>query len=293
MDGHQLGVAAIDAVSVNRIAPAEIVAAGQALGTLAAAHARRKQHAPARFHALAQLTHRHHFAGDIGAQHVRHGELQPRNSGAHEKIQVIERAGAHAQQNLVGFDRRLGSVFVYQRVRPAVLVNASDFHRYDYNGLSFPPFPVTSEVSKEIAIVKFCVLSSGSSGNAAFLATDTTRLLIDAGLSLRDLARRLASIGERPETIDAILITHEHCDHISGLVRMARRLGVRVYLTRLTAPLIDWENAWKDTPPRIELFQAGASFSIGDIAIDSFTIPTTPPIPWAIACAPMASRSAW
>src|SRR5579862_1938278 len=137
----------------------------------------------------------------------------------------------------------------------------------------FPDFLLQVEFRRRLAIVKFCVLSSGSSGNAAFLATDTTRLLIDAGLSLRDLARRLASIGERPEEIDAILITHEHCDHISGLVRMARRLGVRVYLTRLTAPLIDWENAWKDSPPRIELFQAGASFSIGDIEIDSFTIP--------------------
>lgn len=135
--------------------------------------------------------------------------------------------------------------------------------------MSFPSFPVTSEVSKELAIVKFCVLSSGSSGNSALISAGNTRLLVDAGLSLRDLTRRLALIGERPEAIDAILVTHEHSDHVSGLARMARRLKAAMYLTRLTAPVIDWETA----TPRLELFQAGSSFSIGDIAVESFTIP--------------------
>ena len=123
--------------------------------------------------------------------------------------------------------------------------------------------------SKENRIVKFCVLASGSSGNCALLATDRTRILIDAGLRFKELAKRLASIGEQPDRIDAVLVTHEHCDHISGLPRIAKKTSAAIYLTHHTAPLIDWENA----TPRLERFQAGARLSIGDIEIDSFTIP--------------------
>jgi phosphoribosyl 1,2-cyclic phosphodiesterase len=112
------------------------------------------------------------------------------------------------------------------------------------------------------------VLASGSSGNCALLATGRTRILVDAGLSLRSLARRLESIGE-PAAIHAILVTHEHSDHISGLARLARRLRIPVYISRLTAPRIEWET---DAPP-LECFQAGASFTVGDIEVDSFSIP--------------------
>lgn len=113
------------------------------------------------------------------------------------------------------------------------------------------------------------MLASGSSGNSALVATNRTRLLIDAGLSLRELARRLASIDELPEKIDAVLITHEHSDHVSGLCRLARKFKIPIYVTRLTAPEIDWEACG----PHLETFQAGASFMVGDIAVDSFTIP--------------------
>ncbi|WP_180541327.1 MBL fold metallo-hydrolase [Nevskia soli] len=120
-------------------------------------------------------------------------------------------------------------------------------------------------------MVKFCVLSSGSTGNAALLATSHTRILIDAGLSLRELSKRLASIGESCEQLDAILLTHEHSDHISGLLRLLRKrkFTIPVYSTRLTAPEIDWEEA----EPRLQCFQAGMSFTIGDIAVQSFSIP--------------------
>ena len=113
------------------------------------------------------------------------------------------------------------------------------------------------------------MLASGSSGNCSFISTGNTRLLIDAGLSFRELRRRLELIGESPHSIDAVLVTHEHCDHISGLSRLTKRVGVPIFITRLTAPRIEWENC----APRLETFQAGASLSIGDIAIDSFTIP--------------------
>ena len=121
-------------------------------------------------------------------------------------------------------------------------------------------------------IVKFCVLASGSSGNAALLATESTRILVDAGLSMRELRKRLAAIGETLEAIDAIVITHEHTDHVSGLAVLARNKGVRavIYMTRLTAPAIDWGAT---APTRLESFQAGAAFQIGDIEVQSFGIP--------------------
>lgn len=122
---------------------------------------------------------------------------------------------------------------------------------------------------KETIIVKFCVLASGSSGNSALIATERTRVLVDAGLSMRELCKRLVSAGEQAERLSAILITHEHSDHIAGLPVLARRLRVPVYVTRLTAPAIDWN----DHAPPLELFQAGWRFRIGDIEVDSFTIP--------------------
>jgi phosphoribosyl 1,2-cyclic phosphodiesterase len=118
---------------------------------------------------------------------------------------------------------------------------------------------------------KFCVLASGSSGNSSLVATSRTRLLIDAGLGVRDLIQRLASAGETLDRLDAILITHEHSDHVSGLCRLLRKAKrkIPVFVTMRTAPVLDWENC----EPAVERFQAGSSFTIGDIAVDSFTIP--------------------
>jgi len=117
--------------------------------------------------------------------------------------------------------------------------------------------------------VKFCVLSSGSTANSAFISAGRTRLLIDAGLSRREVLSRLAAIGERAETLDAVLITHEHTDHIGGLAVLARRLDLPVYMTHRTAPAVTWE----DYTPKLHTFQAGTRLSIGDFEIDTFTIP--------------------
>ena len=101
------------------------------------------------------------------------------------------------------------------------------------------------------------------------MATERTRLLVDAGLSRKETFERLAMAGATPESLTAILVTHEHSDHIAGLQTIARKLDIPVYVSRLTAPAILWEQY----TPRLELFQAGASFSIGDIDVTSFTIP--------------------
>ncbi len=113
------------------------------------------------------------------------------------------------------------------------------------------------------------MLASSSSGNSTFIGTGRTRVLVDVGLSKRDVVARLAAIGEAAESLDAILISHEHSDHVSGLVALARQLNVPVYITRLTAPSIPWG----EYTPKLDCFQAGTSFTVGDIEIDSFTVP--------------------
>ncbi len=83
-------------------------------------------------------------------------------------------------------------------------------------------------------MVRFTVLSSGSKGNATVVCGGGTRILVDAGLSCREIFRRMKLAGEDPAALDAILITHEHVDHISGLAVTARKLGIPVYFTEAT-----------------------------------------------------------
>jgi phosphoribosyl 1,2-cyclic phosphodiesterase len=118
-------------------------------------------------------------------------------------------------------------------------------------------------------ILKICVLATGSTGNSTFIRTDRTRILIDAGLSKRELTRRLSEVDESAEQLDAILVTHEHSDHVCGLVALARTAKCPVFITNRTALGVDWGTF--QAP--LEHFQAGSQFTIGDLTIDSFTIP--------------------
>jgi phosphoribosyl 1,2-cyclic phosphodiesterase len=83
-------------------------------------------------------------------------------------------------------------------------------------------------------IMRMTVLASGSKGNSAVIASSRTSVLVDAGLSCRELLRRMALAGEDPTKLDAILITHEHQDHIAGLAVLARRLKIPVFFTEPT-----------------------------------------------------------
>lgn len=78
------------------------------------------------------------------------------------------------------------------------------------------------------------MLASGSRGNSAVISSTRTRILLDAGLSCRELCARMQQAGEDPSTLDAILITHEHQDHVQGLSVVARKLGIPVYFTEAT-----------------------------------------------------------
>ena len=82
--------------------------------------------------------------------------------------------------------------------------------------------------------MRLTVLASGSKGNSAVVATDRTRILVDAGLSCRELLKRMHAVGEDPAQLSAILITHEHQDHVAGLGVLARRLRIPVFFTEPT-----------------------------------------------------------
>jgi phosphoribosyl 1,2-cyclic phosphodiesterase len=83
-------------------------------------------------------------------------------------------------------------------------------------------------------MVRMTVLASGSKGNSTIVSSSRTRILLDAGLSCRELFKRMKSVNEDPDTLDAILVTHEHQDHVQGLSVTARRLGIPVYFTEAT-----------------------------------------------------------
>jgi phosphoribosyl 1,2-cyclic phosphodiesterase len=114
------------------------------------------------------------------------------------------------------------------------------------------------------------ILGSGSSGNCAFVETPRLRLLVDAGFSGRQIATRLASIGRKLEEINAILLTHEHHDHTQGLPVLCKRYEIPVYANRLTAEAVQEEmpelKQWR-------VFQTGHAFELGDLLIESFTVP--------------------
>src|SRR6185295_8795349 len=90
-----------------------------------------------------------------------------------------------------------------------------------------------------MALARMTILGSGSNGNCAYLETEETRLLIDAGLSGRQIRQRLLSIGRTPESLQGIILTHEHSDHVQGLTGLAGKLQIPVYCNRLTQEAIE------------------------------------------------------
>jgi phosphoribosyl 1,2-cyclic phosphodiesterase len=116
------------------------------------------------------------------------------------------------------------------------------------------------------------VLGSGSRGNATFIKTDSVRILIDAGLSHKELGKRLESIGEDPDGIDAVLVTHEHNDHGSGLRTMLKELCIRAYLTAGTLQGLQPET-FEMNGSEVVRICAGMSFTVGDAEITPFAVP--------------------
>ena len=115
----------------------------------------------------------------------------------------------------------------------------------------------------------FCPLASGSKGNCLFLGTDDTKVLIDAGLSAKAIVARLQDINVSIEDIDAILITHEHIDHIRGLQVLAGKYEIPVFTNSETAKAI---YSVCRQPLKFKIFSTGEMFEYGGIEIHPFSI---------------------
>jgi phosphoribosyl 1,2-cyclic phosphodiesterase len=125
--------------------------------------------------------------------------------------------------------------------------------------------------------VSVAVLASGSRGNSTVISSARTRILLDAGISCRETFKRMKAVGEEPRSLSAILITHEHSDHVFGLRILARKLNVPVFMTGATHQ--QWAKATRDEAgelpklEKLETFSSGRTFQVGDIAVTPFTIP--------------------
>lgn len=118
--------------------------------------------------------------------------------------------------------------------------------------------------------MRFSVLASGSTGNALYLETDEVRLLVDAGVSGRQLEQLLAAYHVSPGQLDAIVVSHEHIDHVKGIGVLARRYRLPIYANAAT---------WQAMPSQVgeipeelrRFFDTGKTFCIGDVEIESFS----------------------
>lgn len=119
--------------------------------------------------------------------------------------------------------------------------------------------------------IHFCSLASGSSGNSQFIASDTTRLLLDAGLSGKYIINSLEHIGESLKDINALLITHEHSDHIKGAGVIYRKIRQPIYATAATWAVLQAKIGEID-PEHIRVIKSGEMFSIGDITVKPIEI---------------------
>ena len=121
--------------------------------------------------------------------------------------------------------------------------------------------------------MKLCSIASGSSGNCIFLGTDHTSVLIDAGISGKRIEAGLRSIDRKMEEIDAILVTHEHSDHIKGLGILARRYGVPIYLTEGSErEILRMTSVGKIPEGLTRRVKADTAFQVGDLTVKPFRI---------------------
>ncbi len=118
--------------------------------------------------------------------------------------------------------------------------------------------------------MRFCILGSGSSGNAAFLQTDEARILIDAGFSARRLGELLAGIGESLDRLDAIFLTHEHGDHTAALSGLKKFPQLKVFANAATAGSLSRS---LERPIAWQVFETGSRFRFRDLTVDTFPVP--------------------
>lgn len=120
--------------------------------------------------------------------------------------------------------------------------------------------------------LRFCALYSGSSGNALYIGTPKTNVLVDAGLPGSRIQSSLSRIGVDPQDLDAVLITHEHSDHIRGAGVLSRRFDLPVYATEQTWCAMD-RSVGKIAPKNRRIFKKNMDFYIKDLNIQPYTLP--------------------
>ena len=119
-------------------------------------------------------------------------------------------------------------------------------------------------------MIRFASLGSGSEGNALVVEAGRSRLLLDCGFSATETERRLARLGLEPAGLDAILVTHEHDDHIGGVGRFARKFDIPVYLSYGTYAAV---SATRSELTAVEIIDSHSPFAIGDIAVFPYPVP--------------------
>src|SRR5947209_13087258 len=117
------------------------------------------------------------------------------------------------------------------------------------------------------------MLGSGSAGNSALVATDHCRILVDGGLSARQIVVRLEQCGITPAHLDGVLLTHEHGDHVCGLEVLCRKFHIPIYCNALTAEAIRYGCDSLGAHRNWRLFRTGSDFTICDITVQTFPVP--------------------
>ena len=121
-------------------------------------------------------------------------------------------------------------------------------------------------------MLNFCSLYSGSSGNSLFVETQNTKLLIDAGVSSKKIEKALEDLEIEPSSLDGILITHEHSDHVQGLGTFSKKFDLPVFVNQETLDAMPKQKD-KISSNNIKTFKIADKFSIGDLDIKPFSIP--------------------
>jgi len=116
--------------------------------------------------------------------------------------------------------------------------------------------------------MRFSVLASGSGGNTCYIETDNSRVLIDAGLSCRELVRRLEILGVKPDRLNGLIITHEHADHVKSTGPISRRFNIPVYINDSTMQKV--RTGIGKIHDHVS-FDTGHTIKINDIMIETFT----------------------
>lgn len=125
--------------------------------------------------------------------------------------------------------------------------------------------------------VRMTVLASGSRGNCTVVSSGEASILVDAGISCRETLKRMRAAGEDAHKLKAIVVSHEHNDHVAGLQVLARKLAIPVYITEATYQCWRRDNKDAEGKPAVlerrEHFRAGQAFALAGITVTPFTIP--------------------